>query len=126
MMHADAIIPLIVFMAMLLALSLYGLAASGHFPPEHRSPALKAGTGRAVLCATLGLAMIGLVAGVISALRLVPWFAAVIGGGAMVLAAPLILRPFPDAFVNGRGALVTFAGAGAALAMLLVWLVSAE
>jgi len=34
----------------------------------------------------------------------------VIGGGGTVLAAPLLLRPFPDSFVNGRGALVTFSG----------------
>jgi hypothetical protein len=32
----------------------------------------------------------------------VPLPAAVIGGGAMVLFAPLLLQPFPDSFVNGR------------------------
>ena len=36
----------------------------------------------------------------------VPLYAAVIGGGAMVLFAPLLLQPFPDSFVNGRRGLV--------------------
>jgi len=49
-----------------------------------------------------------------------PWPAAVIGAGAAVLAAPLLLRPLPDAFVNGRAALVAFASASALLAFGLV------
>jgi len=40
---------------------------------------------------------------------------------AMVLAAPLLLRPFPDAFVNGSAALVACAGASALLVALLFW-----
>ena len=41
------------------------------------------------------------------------------GGGAMLLAAPLALQPFPDWLVNGRAGLVLFAvvALGAALAM---------
>jgi hypothetical protein len=37
----------------------------------------------------------------------------------MVLAAPLALRSFPDAFVNGRTALVTFPGASILIVILL-------
>ena len=43
-----------------------------------------------------------------------------IGGGAVALAAPFALRPFPDAFVNGRGALVIFAGASLVMLVLLL------
>ena len=46
----------------------------------------------------------------------------VIGGGLAILMAPLALQQFPDRFVDGRAALLSFAGASAALALLLVWL----
>jgi hypothetical protein len=42
------------------------------------------------------------------------------GAGAAILAAPLLLRPLPDPFVNGRAALVAFAGVSALLALALV------
>jgi hypothetical protein len=44
----------------------------------------------------------------------------VIGAGAAMLAAPLLLRLLPDAFINGRTALGAFAGASALLALGLV------
>jgi hypothetical protein len=44
----------------------------------------------------------------------------VIGAGAAMLAAPLLLRPLPDPFVNGRAALLAFAGASALLTVALV------
>ena len=47
-----------------------------------------------------------------------PLYAAVIGGGAMVLFAPLLLQPFPDSFVNGRQGLLIFAGLAAGLALV--------
>jgi hypothetical protein len=37
-----------------------------------------------------------------------------------MLAAPLLLRPLPDTFVNGRAALLAFAGASALLTVALV------
>jgi hypothetical protein len=53
---------------------------------------------------------------------LIPWYAAVIGGGLAILAAPLVLQNFTDRFVDGRGSLMSFAGAGGLLALLLIWL----
>jgi len=38
------------------------------------------------------------------------------------LVAPLVLQQFPDRFVDGRASLLSFAAAGALLALLLVWL----
>ena len=35
------------------------------------------------------------------------------------IGAPLVLQRFPDRFVNGRGALLAFAGTSVVLAMLL-------
>jgi hypothetical protein len=119
MFPGEAILPLVLFMALLLAVALCALAASGHFPREHRAPALRSGTGPSILFGSLALSMLCLAVGVVLVWRVIPWYAAVIGGGAVVLAAPLALRPFPDAFVNGRGALLAFSGASLLLVAIL-------
>ena len=61
--------------------------------------------------------------GIVAALRFISWPSAIIGGGAAVLAAPLLLQGLPERFVDGRGALIAFAAATAVLSALLVWLV---
>jgi hypothetical protein len=118
MLSAESVLPLALFMALAMALSLYGLAVSGQFPREHRSPALSAGAGPAILFASIGIAIVCLAVGLTFAWRFVPWYAAIIGGGAMILAAPLVLQSFPDGFVDGRSALIAFAGAGVVLALV--------
>jgi hypothetical protein len=120
MLPGSAILPLILFMALLLTVALCGLAASGHFPHEHRAPALKSGAGPLILFGSLMLSLLCLAVGVMLAWRVIPWYAAVIGGGAIALAAPLLLRPFPDTFVNGRGALIAFSGASLLMVVLLL------
>jgi hypothetical protein len=119
MLPGSAVIPLLSFMVLLLSASLYGLAASGHFPAEHRAPTLRSGFGRIVLFGSLALCLFCLVGGISLVWHTVPWYAAVIGGGATVLIAPLLLQPFPDSFVNGRAALVTFSGLSLAVIALL-------
>jgi len=118
MLPGESVLPLVLFMALLMALSLHGLAASGQFPREHRSAALGAGLGSAILFGSIGIAFVCLLVGLTLAWRFIPWYAAIIGGGATVLAAPLMLQWFPDSFVDGRGALIAFAGAAAALALI--------
>jgi hypothetical protein len=113
---------LALFTTLLLFVSLYALAASGQFPREHRTPALMSGAGAIVLYGTIAVALISLLAALFTAWRLIPWYAAVISGGLGILAAPLVLQQFTDRFVDGRTSLVSFAGAGALLAFLLVWL----
>ena len=111
-------VALLVFMALVLDLAMYGLIVAGHFPAEYRSPELLSGLGRVVLWGTLliaaGLALVA----VAIAWRAVPPASAVIGGGAMLLIAPLLLRPFPDRFVNRQPALVVFAITGLAIAVI--------
>ena len=119
MLPGSVVIPLLSFMVLLLSASLYGLAASGHFPAEHRAPGLRAGFGRIVLFGSLALCLFCLFGGIALVWYAVPWYAAVIGGGAMVLIAPLLLQPFPDSFVNGRAALLTFSGMSLAITVLL-------
>lgn len=118
-MSSNAVLPLVLFMALLLAVALGALAASGHFPREHRSPTLTSGAGPFILFGSLALSLLCLAAGIWVAGRAIPWYAIVIGGGAVLLAAPLLLRPLPDAFVNGRGALIAFSGASLLMVALL-------
>ena len=114
---------LVLFMIAVALLALYGLAVSGHFPAEFRSAELKTRVGATILWATLiaaALAAAVVVLGVAGGA--LPWSAIVIGGGGMLLVAPLLLRPFPDRFVNGPAGLVTFA-AGAMAAAFMLWAV---
>jgi hypothetical protein len=53
---------------------------------------------------------------------LIPWYAAVIGGGLAILAAPVVLQQFTDTFVDGLASLLSFAGAGVLRVFLLIWL----
>src|SRR5215469_15806088 len=119
-MPRDAVPAILLFIALLLSAALTALAASGHFPPEHRAASLRSGTGRAILFGACAVAAFSLAVGIAVAWLVLPWAAAVIGAGAAMLAAPLLLRPLPDAFVNGRAALVAFASASALLAVALL------
>jgi hypothetical protein len=46
----------------------------------------------------------------------------VIGGGAVVLFAPLVLQFLPDRFVDGYGALLAFSGAALLLMLAMIWI----
>jgi hypothetical protein len=116
------IFELALFMALFLSVSMYALAASGHFPHEHRAQKFKTGIGRMVLFGTIVLSILGAVLGVYFVRASVPWYAAVIGGGAMVLAAPLVLQLFSDRFVDGRTSLLTLSGAAILFSGVIVFL----
>jgi hypothetical protein len=110
-------------MGSVLLVALYGLAASGHFPAEFRSEKVQRGWGALVLWGTMiatGLA--GAVA-LVLAWRALPWYATVIGSGAALLFAPLLLQPLPDSFVNGRRGLLALS-AGAVVLAALMWRVA--
>jgi len=122
MLPNETLIPLAIFTALLLVVSLHTLAASGQFPREHRAPALISGFGAIILHGTIAIAIACLLVALWTAWRLIPWYAAVIGGGLAILAAPLVLQQFPDRFVDGRVSLLMFAGTSAVFALLLMWL----
>jgi hypothetical protein len=113
------VLPTALFVALVLAASLYGLAASGHFPRSAKAPA--PGVDAPVLFGSILVVLACAVAGNTAALPIVPWYVAVIGGGSAILAAPLVLQWFPDRFVDGRGALVAFAAVSVVTALLLIW-----
>ena len=118
-MALDAWLKLLAFMALVCACSLYGLAASGQFPREHRTLSLRSPAGGMLLFGSMAVTSLAAAAGVTLAARSLPWYAVVIGGGLVLLAAPLLLRPFPDRVVNGGAALAIFAAIAALLAIII-------
>ena len=118
-MNNDALLAIALMMALLLAFLLQALAASGHFPKEHRAPALTSITGAIVLYGSTAISALSLVIGILAAWRSIPWYAGVIGGGLVILAAPLLLRLMSDAIVNSRALLVALGATSAALAVVL-------
>ena len=114
---------LVLLAATVLLVALHGLSASGHFPAEFRAARLRGTLGGLVLWGTLAMAGLAGLAALATAWRTLPWYATVIGGGAALLFAPLLLQPLPDSFVNGRRGLLAFA-AGAILLAVLMWRVA--
>lgn len=108
---------LAVFAAMVLTVALYGLTASGHFPAEHRAETLKSAGGATLLWGTMALSVVTALAALFIAWIALPWTAAVIAGGGVLLMAPLVLQLFPDSFVDGRASLIAFSAIGAALSL---------
>ena len=104
-MPPTAWLPLLLFMVLLLDLSLMGLAASGHFP---RTPDSRERIPPIDLYGSMAVGLLALLVGLAAAYKSIPWYAAVIGGGVSVLAAPLLLQKFSDKFVDGRIALMVF------------------
>jgi hypothetical protein len=111
---------LALFMGAVLSAALYGLSVSGHFPPEFRSEQLRRRWGALLLWATMAVTCLASAAALVAAWNILPWYATVIGGGAVLLGAPLLLQPLPDSFVNGRSALVGFSAGAALLAILML------
>ena len=109
-MPHHVVLALVLFIAVLLSAALTALAASGHFPLEHRAISLRSGLGRAILFGACVVSALSLAVGIAMAWAILPWPATVIGAGAAVVAAPLLLRPLPDAFVNGPAALAVSCG----------------
>jgi hypothetical protein len=122
MLPEAVLIPLLLFTALLHFVSLQLLAASGQFPREHRSSSLTSAFGALILYFTIAVAFTSLLTAIFAAWKMIPWYAAVIGGGLAILAAPMVLQRFSDRFVDGRGSLVSFSAASALIALFLIWL----
>ena len=111
---------LAVFALLMMSAALYGLTASGQFPSEHRAAALKSPAGAAILWSTMATRVLTTLIALAVAWQTLPWYAAIIVGGGVLLMAPLVLQLFPDHFVDGRGGLLVFAGVGAALSLAAI------
>jgi hypothetical protein len=113
------LVPLALFTMLMLVVSLHGLTASGHFPRQTRLPAMRTAAGSSALWLSILIVLACLAVGLFAAWRLIPWYAAVIGGGGGILVAPLVLQWFPDRFVDGKRGLISFAGAALLLSIPL-------
>jgi len=100
---------LAIFMVLILIVCTYVMAASGHFPSEGRSPRIATTIGTTILWSTIVLVALATIFALFFAYLTIPWYAAVIGGGLMMLIAPFTLQPFPDRFVDGPTVLVALA-----------------
>ena len=114
------LIPLLLFVLLILAATLHGLAASGHFPLQAHSAKPAFQQRRLTLFGSI--TFFALIGGTVAALRLTSWSTAIIAGGLSLLFAPLVLRVFPDRFVDGAGALAVFAAAALGAAAILIWI----
>jgi hypothetical protein len=110
---------LALFVVLVLLSGMHGLSASGHFPARGRRAELRDLGGASLLFGSIALVAAALIAGTIATAMSVPWPALVLGGGAAILLAPITLQLFSDRFVDGRGALISFAG-GAIGAVVLI------
>lgn len=117
MPRLDALPALCCFAALLHAVTLLMLAASGHFPQRSKSTGTN---GAIVLWTSLAGGLGALLAGLASAWLLLPGPAAVIAGGIAVLAGPPVLQQCPDRFVDGAGGLAVFSGSALLFAAILL------
>ena len=116
MLPFESIASLGLFAAVTLLLALYTLTASGHFPRPARGGAC---INPAVLWGSLVIALASLAVALFAAWRLVPWYAAVVGGGLAILLAPLVLQKCSNRFVDGTASLMIFSGTAAAVSIIL-------
>jgi hypothetical protein len=107
------------FMAGVLAVALYGLTASGHFPSEARREQFKQGSGAVVLWSTLAATLVAAAIILFKSWSVLPWYLSLLGGGGVLLFAPMLLQPLPDSFVDGRRGLLVFSACAVALAGLM-------
>ena len=102
-------LPLAFFSATVLTLTLFLLTASTHLPAVDRHAELQGWIGKALLW---GSVIVAGLAGIMTA-RLawlaLPGYAVVLAAGTAVLAAPLMLKPFSDQFLDSPAGLVVFA-----------------
>ncbi len=107
--------PLLLFMAMALISCMFLLVAAGHFPAHARAPTLRTPSGAIILWGSICVVIASALGALYFAFATLPWYAAVIGGGLMVLAAPLLVQPFPNHIVDGKAALLALSALTLAL-----------
>lgn len=103
---------LVLFSAVSLTVFMFVVVAAGMFPAEHRTSDLRGTAGNALLW--ISIVAIGAVAvrAIAFAIETLPWYAAVIAGGSMLLAAPFVLGLLPPPLADNRTGIVGLAAVG--------------
>ncbi len=102
---------------------MFVVIAAGHFPAQSRAESFRTPSGAAVLWGSIGLVAISAIGALYFAAATLPWYAAVIGGGLMILTAPLAVQPLPNRVVDSRAALLAFAVLSLALGLTALQLI---
>jgi hypothetical protein len=112
---------LALFTAAVLVVAAFVITVAGQFPSEHRKPGLTSPAGAAILWLAIVAVGVSGLATIAFAWATLPWYAAVISAGLMILIAPYLLHPLPDWFIDGRTALVVLAALALALVGGMQW-----
>lgn len=76
-----------------------------------------------MLWGSIGVVAISVAGALYFAAATLPWYAAIIGGGLMILAAPLAVQPLPNRIVDGRIALLALAVLSLALGLTALYFI---
>lgn len=109
---------LVLFSALVLTIALFGLSLSGHFPTQAQKLGSKDVITRAVVVSCIIIVALSTAKTFGIALKHLPAPMAIIGGGAALLAAPLVLQRFSDTFVDGLRGIVALAAISLALILI--------
>ncbi len=109
---------LVLFSVLVLTIALFGLSLSGHFPTQAQKLGQKDVLTRAVVVSCIIVVALATARTFGIALHHLPAPMAIIGGGAALLAAPLVLQRFPDTFVDGLRGIVVLATISLALVLI--------
>lgn len=106
---------LALFSAVALIVFMFVVVAAGMFPAEHRTPDLRGAVGSALLWMSIIAMGVVAIRAVAFAIATLPWYAAVIAGGSMLLAAPFVLGLLPPSLADNRTGIVGLAAVGIVL-----------
>lgn len=107
-----------IFTAMILVIAMFGLSLSGHFPLKNQKPELQDRLGRLVLIGSILVVALAAAKAMGMAIGTLPGPIAILCAGAALLAAPIVLKLFSDAFVDGRRGLIGLAVIASMLSIL--------
>ena len=88
---------------------MFVVVVAGHFPVQSRAEKFRSFSGLMVLWGSICIVAISVLGMVYLAVAALPFYAVIIGGGLMVLVAPLAVQPFPNRVVDARVSLVGLA-----------------
>ena len=114
-MSLPSLSPLLLLMATALVSCMFVVVVAGHFPVQSRAEKFTTLSGLLVLWGSICVVVISSLGTVYFSAMALPLYATIIGGGLMVLAAPLAVQPFSNHIVDSKQVLLALAAVSLAL-----------